>query len=137
MADRQPPQTAPRSHQVFKAATAAGAGASLLVLSGLTLAGTVITLTIATPVLVICSPVLVPAAITVFLILAGFLASGGLGIAALSVLTWIYRYVAGKHPPGSEQLDRARMTLASKVRDVKEQYGPQQQRGRGEGAQAS
>uniref|UniRef100_A0A803R9H4 Oleosin n=1 Tax=Cannabis sativa TaxID=3483 RepID=A0A803R9H4_CANSA len=69
------PQTQPRSHQVVKAATAVTAGGSLLILSGLVLAATVIALTIATPLFVIFSPVLVPALITVGLIITGFLAS--------------------------------------------------------------
>ncbi|KAA8533908.1 hypothetical protein F0562_031425 [Nyssa sinensis] len=118
----------PESHKVVKAATAVTAGGSLLVLSGLTLAGTVIALTIATPLLVIFSPVLVPAAITVFLLLSGFLASGGFGVAALTVLSWIYRYVTGRQPPGANQLDQARMKLASKAREMKdkaEQFGQQ------------
>ncbi|KAK4385181.1 Oleosin [Sesamum angolense] len=68
-------QLQPRAQRVVKAATAVTAGGSLLVLSGLTLAGTVIALTIATPLLVIFSPVLVPAVITIFLLGAGFLAS--------------------------------------------------------------
>ncbi|XAR66093.1 hypothetical protein NMG60_11012173 [Bertholletia excelsa] len=121
-----------RSHQVVKAATAVTAGGSLLVLSGLTLAGTVIALALASPLLVIFSPVLVPAAITVCLLVTGFLASGGFGVAALSVLSWIYRYVTGKHPPGSEQLDQARMKLATKAREMKEkaeQFGQQHLQG--------
>ncbi|OWM75721.1 oleosin 1-like [Punica granatum] len=121
-------QHQPRSHQVVKAATAVTAGGSLLVLSGLTLAGTVIALTIATPLLVIFSPVLVPAVITVALLTMGFLASGGFGVAALTVLSWIYRYVTGKHPPGADQIDHARMKLASKAREMKdraEQFGQQ------------
>ncbi|CAI0383953.1 unnamed protein product [Linum tenue] len=84
-------QQQPRSYQVVKAATAATAGGSMLVLSGLILAATVIMLTIATPLLVIFSPVLVPALITVGLLITGFLASGGFGIAAITVLSWIYR----------------------------------------------
>lgn len=83
----------PRSHQVAKAVTAVTAGGSLLVLSGLMLATTVIGLTIATPLLVIFSPVLVPAVLTVVGLAAGFLSSGGFGVAAVSVLAWIYRYV--------------------------------------------
>lgn len=121
-------QLQPRSHQVVKAATAVTAGGSLLVLSGLTLAGTVIALTVATPLLVIFSPVLVPAVITVALLTMGFLASGGFGVAAVTVLSWIYRYVTGKHPPGAEQIDHARMKLASKAREMKdraEQFGQQ------------
>ncbi|KAG8390226.1 hypothetical protein BUALT_Bualt01G0061800 [Buddleja alternifolia] len=109
----------PRSHQVVKAATAATAGGSLLVLSGLTLAGTVIALTIATPLLVIFSPVLVPAVITTFVLGSGFLASGGFSVAAISVLSWIYRYVTGKHPIGADQLDTAKDKLAVKAREMK------------------
>lgn len=105
---------------MVKAATAITAGGSLLVLSALTLAGTVIALTIATPLLVIFSPVLVPAAITVVLLISGFLASGGFGVAAVSVLAWIYRYVTGRHPPGADQLDQARMKLAGKTREARE-----------------
>ncbi|KAJ4837501.1 hypothetical protein Tsubulata_009940 [Turnera subulata] len=125
---QQPGTQAPRSHQVVKAATAATAGGSLLVLSGLTLAGTVILLTIATPLLVIFSPVLVPAVITVALIIMGFLSSGGFGVAAITVLTWIYRYVSGRRPPMADQLDQARQKLAGKAREMKdraEQYGQQ------------
>lgn len=114
------PQQQPLSHQMVKAATAVTAGGSLLVLSGLTLAGTVIALTLATPLLVIFSPVLVPAAITTFMVATGLLASGGFGMAALSVLTWIYRYVTGKHPMGADQLDRARGTLATKAAEMKD-----------------
>ncbi|KAJ4954942.1 hypothetical protein NE237_011725 [Protea cynaroides] len=133
-------QQQPHSYQLVKAVTAITAGGSLLVLSGLLLAATVIGLTLATPVLVIFSPVLVPAAITVFLILAGFLTSGGLGVAALSVLTWIYKYVTGKNPPGADTLDEASYRLARKARDVRdraEQFGQENVRGTGGTAQAS
>ncbi|KAF2315840.1 hypothetical protein P3X46_023630 [Hevea brasiliensis] len=119
-------QLPPRSHQVVKAATAATAGGSLLLLSGLILVGTVIALTVATPLLVICSPVLVPAVIAVGLIITGFLTSGGFGVAAISILSWIYRYVTGKKPPGAESLDQARMKLTGKAREIKdraEQFG--------------
>lgn len=107
-------------HQLAKGVTAVATGGSLLVLSGLTMAGTVILLTIATPLLVIFSPVLVPAAIAVALIGSGFLASGGLGVAALSVLAWMYKYLAGKHPVGADQIDQARARIAAKARDIKE-----------------
>ncbi|XP_062165507.1 oleosin Cor a 13 [Alnus glutinosa] len=125
---QDPGHMQPRSHQVVKAATAATAGGSLLVLSGLILACTVVALTVATPLFVIFSPVLVPAVITVSLIIMGFLTSGGFGVAAVTVLSWIYRYVTGRHPPGADQLDHARMKLASKAREMKdraEQFGQQ------------
>ncbi|XP_044478935.1 oleosin 1-like [Mangifera indica] len=118
----------PRSHLVVKTATAVTAGGSFLLLSGLTLVGTVIALAIATPLFVIFSPVLVPAVITVGLLTMGFLASGGFGVAAITVLSWIYRYVTGKHPPGTDQLDYARNKLTAKAREMKDkvdQYGQQ------------
>lgn len=86
--DRDHPKT---GAQMVKVATGVAAGGSLLVLSGLTLAGTVIALAVATPLLIIFSPVLVPAVITVVLIITGFLASGGFGIAAITAFSWLYR----------------------------------------------
>ncbi|KAF9613932.1 hypothetical protein IFM89_013179 [Coptis chinensis] len=132
MADQQKPATqklsdsAPSSRQTVKFLTAATLGTIALVLSGLTLTGTVIALVMATPILVLFSPILVPAGIVLFLTVTGFLFSGGFGVAALSALTWIYNYVSGKHPAGSDQLDYARMRLANKAREVKDrakEYG--------------
>uniref|UniRef100_A0ACD5V5F2 Uncharacterized protein n=1 Tax=Avena sativa TaxID=4498 RepID=A0ACD5V5F2_AVESA len=113
-------QKQPAMMCALKAAAAATAGGSMLVLSGLILAGTVVALTVATPVLVIFSPVIVPACITLALMAAGFVTSGGLGIAALSVFSWMYKYLTGKHPPGADQLDHAKARLASKARDIKD-----------------
>ncbi|EOA15116.1 hypothetical protein CARUB_v10028491mg [Capsella rubella] len=111
-------QAHPKATQMVKAATAVTAGGSLLVLSGLTLAGTVIALTVATPLLVIFSPVLVPAVITVTLIITGFLASGGFGIAAITAFSWLYRHMTGS---GSEKIENARMKMGSRAQDTK--YG--------------
>ncbi|KAL5728946.1 hypothetical protein ACHQM5_001965 [Ranunculus cassubicifolius] len=119
-------ESAPTTRRTVKFLTAAILGTIMLVMSGLTLTGTVIALVMATPILVIFSPVLVPAGIVLFLAVSGFFISGGFGVAALSALTWIYNYVAGNHPAGSDQLDYARMRLANKARDVKErakEYG--------------
>lgn len=91
MISRDSTESHPKARQMVKAATAVTAGGSLLVLSGLTLAGTVIALTVATPLLLLFSPVLVPAVITVTLIITGFLASGGFGIAAITAFSWLYR----------------------------------------------
>ncbi|CAL9091036.1 unnamed protein product [Musa textilis] len=112
---------------VVKAVLAAVAGMSLLVLSGLTLAWTVIALAVATPLLMIFSPVLVPAAIVLLLLATGFLASGGLGVAALVVLWWMYKDLTGKQPPGVELLEQVRQRLVSKARDIRESVQQQQQ----------
>lgn len=117
---RQPRQVDSLPYQAVKAATAFAISGNLLVLSGLTLTGTVIGLVLATPLLVIFSPVLVPAAIVIFLLGTGLVSSGGFGAAAVSVLSWAQQYVTGKHPPGADKLDHAQMAFASKVRDMKE-----------------
>ncbi|KAE8694511.1 Oleosin 1 [Hibiscus syriacus] len=118
MAENHLHTTQPMTHQMVKAVTAATAGGSFLVLSSLTLAGTVIALAIATPLFVIFSPVLVPALLTTALIVTGFVTSGGFGVAAVTVLSWIYRYVTGRHPPAADQLDSAGMRLAIKAREM-------------------
>ncbi|CAL0321200.1 unnamed protein product [Lupinus luteus] len=105
-----------------KVATAVTAGSSLLILSALLLAGTIIGLAIVTPLFVIFSPVLVPAVITVALLSLGFLASGSFGVAAMTVLTCLYQYVAGEHPLGSDQFGTARHKLMNKAREIKD-YG--------------
>ncbi|XP_027356575.1 oleosin 16 kDa-like [Abrus precatorius] len=110
----------PSSRQTVKFITAATIGVTLLLLSGLILTGTVIGLIIATPLLVLFSPILVPAAIVLFLAASGFLFSGGCGVAAIAALSWIYNYVSGNHPAGSDTLDYARGIIADKARDVKE-----------------
>ncbi|KAL1531189.1 hypothetical protein AAHA92_33897 [Salvia divinorum] len=123
MAQIQPrydPHRQQLSHQVAKTTTAVTLGGSLMVLSGLTLAATVIGLVLATPLLVIFSPVLVPATITVFLILAGFMTSGGFGAVASFVFYWMYRYATGKHPIGADKIDRARDKIAHATHDAKE-----------------
>ncbi|XP_009361547.2 oleosin Ara h 15.0101 [Pyrus x bretschneideri] len=86
--------------QTGKFLTAGAAGITLLMLSGLTFTGTVMTLIMATPVLVLFSPVLVPAAIVQFLTAAGLVFSGGCGMAAIPAFSWMYKnvssYVAAK-----------------------------------------
>ncbi|XVF48611.1 hypothetical protein PTKIN_Ptkin03bG0204000 [Pterospermum kingtungense] len=119
-------ESAPSSREAAKFLTATTLGAALLLLSGLTLTGTVIAVIIATPLMVIFSPILVPAAIATFLAITGFLFSGGCGVAAITVLTWMYNYVQGKHPLGADQLDYARDMLSSTARNMSEkakEYG--------------
>lgn len=84
------------SHRVARTATAVTLSGSLLVLCGLTLAATVVFLVVATPLLLMFSPLLVPAMISIFLILLGFFVSGGFGATATFVFYWMYRYATRK-----------------------------------------
>lgn len=97
-----------------------------MLLSTLTLTGTVIGLIVATPVLVLFSPILVPAGFILLMAASGFVFSGSCGVAAVAALTWIYNYVTGEHPEGSGKLDYAGSVIADKARDMKErakEYG--------------
>lgn len=119
-------ESLPSSRQTVKFLTASTIGTALFVLSGLTLAGTVIALVIVTPLLVLFSPLLVPAGAVIFVVTAGFFFSGGCGLAAVMSLLWMYNYVTGKHPPGADKLDYARGMLAEKAKDMKQkvkEYG--------------
>ncbi|XP_017237916.1 oleosin L-like [Daucus carota subsp. sativus] len=115
-----------QSHKVVKATTALTLTGSLLVLSALTLSATIIGLVLATPVFVIFSPVLVPAAITIFLLAAGVFTAGGLGITATFVFSWMYKYVNGQHPIGADLLDSIKskfVATAAAIREKSAQLG--------------
>ncbi|CAH9086567.1 unnamed protein product [Cuscuta europaea] len=108
------------SYQVAKTATAATVGGSLMLLSGLTLVATIVGLVIATPLLVIFSPVLLPALLAALLILTGFLASGAFGATSSFIFYWSYRYITGKHPIGADKIDYAKDKLANAAYGIKE-----------------
>ncbi|KAL8217533.1 hypothetical protein R6Q57_020906 [Mikania cordata] len=64
-------------------------GGVFFLLSGLILTGTLIGLTIATPLFVIFSPIIVPAMLIIALAVTGFLTSRAFGITAISSLGYI------------------------------------------------
>ncbi|KAA8542264.1 hypothetical protein F0562_023600 [Nyssa sinensis] len=90
------PEKGPSTSKVIAVVTLLPVGGVLLFLSGLILTGTLIGLALTTPLFVICSPVLVPAALVMCLAVAGFLTSGAFGITALSSLSWIINYMPDK-----------------------------------------
>ncbi|XP_077244254.1 oleosin H2-like [Tasmannia lanceolata] len=103
------PEKGPTASQVIAVITLFPLGGILLTLSGLTLTGTVIGTALATPVFILFSPVLVPAAIVLTLAVAGFLMSGALGITALSSLSWMVNYLRGVRGP--EQLEHGKRRM--------------------------
>ncbi|KAG1342850.1 Oleosin isoform 300a [Cocos nucifera] len=93
------PQKGPSASQVLAVVTLLPIGGILLALSGIILTGTVIGLAVVTPLFVIFSPVLVPAALAIGLAVMGFLASGAFGLTALMSLSWVVSYVKGRRGP--------------------------------------
>ncbi|KAJ7560617.1 hypothetical protein O6H91_04G137000 [Diphasiastrum complanatum] len=101
-------------------------GTVLLVGGGLAIGGTIITLLLASPLLLLFSPILVPVGIVLFLGTSGLVAAGTTLLAFLSGIVWLYRYFRGRQPPGSVQLDSARhrvMETASKMQERAREYG--------------
>ncbi|KAK2989731.1 hypothetical protein RJ640_030224 [Escallonia rubra] len=104
----------PSTSKVLAVVTLLPIGGVLLVLAALTFTGTLIGLALATPVFVLFSPVLVPAALTLGLAVTGFLTSGAFGITALSSLSWIVNFARRAMGDGivTEPIDYTRRRAA-------------------------
>lgn len=100
------PQNRPSTSQVVAVVTLFPVGGILLCLAGLTLSGTLIGLTVAVPLFVIFSPILVPAVLAIALAVTGFITSGAFGITALSSISWIINYFRRMKGSWAEQLDQ-------------------------------
>lgn len=108
----------PTTSQIIAVVTLLPLSGTLLFLAGITLTGTLIGLAVTTPVFVICSPVLVPAALVIGLAVVGFLASGAFGITALSSLSWMANYLRemrGKLPQQMEQAKKRMQETAGQM----------------------
>ncbi|GFZ12012.1 hypothetical protein Acr_23g0003970 [Actinidia rufa] len=113
----QPRAAGPTKTQILAVVTGLPVGGGLLLLAGITLAGTLLSLAVTTPLFVIFSPILVPAGLTVALAVAGFLTSGAFGITALSSLSWIINnYVRRTRLP--DHLEQAKRTAALKAKEM-------------------
>ncbi|XP_073119835.1 oleosin H1-like [Henckelia pumila] len=87
--------------QILAVITLLPVSGTLLCLAGLTLLGSLIGLAVATPLLVIFSPILVPAVILIGGATTAFLTSGAFGLTGLSSLSWVlnsFRQATGKEP---------------------------------------
>ncbi|KAK1644694.1 hypothetical protein QYE76_062499 [Lolium multiflorum] len=106
------PEKGPSASQALTVATLFPLGGFLLVLSGLLLAGTVVGLALATPVFLLFSPVLVPAALTIGLAVTGFLTSGALGLGGLSSLTVLANTARQAFQKTPDYVEEARRRMA-------------------------
>ncbi|MCO5589268.1 hypothetical protein L7F22_043234 [Adiantum nelumboides] len=100
-------QHKPTSSQVVGFLTLLTTASILLFLGGLAVAATVTTLVILTPLFIFFSPILVPAGFLLVLAFAATLTAGGFAIAAGSAIFWLYKYIKGRHPPGSDHVEYA------------------------------
>ena len=90
---KHPKHSKPTLRGFLTAVLATHAAVFLLVLAGLSLSGTAVAFIATMPLFVVFSPVLVPAGITTGLLAMGLAASGGSGLTALSIISWLYKYL--------------------------------------------
>lgn len=102
----------PTASQALTVATLFPLGGLLLVLSGLALAGTVVGLAVATPVFLLFSPVLVPAALLIGMAVTGFLTSGALGLGGLSSLSFLANTARQAFQRTPDYVEEARRRMA-------------------------
>lgn len=116
------PDKGPSGSQALAVATLLPVGGGLLALSSLILVASLIGLAVLTPVFLLFSPVLVPAALLTALAVAGFLGSGALGLAGLSSLGFLLRkasaLVQNAAPEQVEQVRRRMGEVGQKAKDA-------------------
>lgn len=112
-------------------------GGTLLALSGLTLVGSMIGLAVTTPIFIICSPVLVPAAIAIGLAIIAFLSSGALGLTGLASLSWVINYLRQATRSLPQEMDQAKRRVqdmasfvGQKTKEVGQEIQTRAQEGR-------
>ncbi|GAU47281.1 hypothetical protein TSUD_94700 [Trifolium subterraneum] len=100
-------------------------GSIFLLLTGFSIASTLISLIFFSPLIILSSPIWVPVGTFFFLLAAGFLSVCGFGVVSVAASSWLYRYFRGLHPPGSNQVDYARSRIydtATHVKDYAREY---------------
>ncbi|KAL9231425.1 hypothetical protein vseg_006657 [Gypsophila vaccaria] len=107
--------TGPTAAQLMALVTLVPLSGILFVLAGLALTGSVIGLALATPVFILFSPVIVPAALLIVMAVTGFLSSGAFGLTGLSAMSRVAGYLrlVGQRMP--EELDYAKRRMADAV----------------------
>ncbi|CAA0820183.1 Cysteine-rich receptor-like protein kinase 42 [Striga hermonthica] len=119
------PQKGPSTGQILAVVALLPVTGTLLALAGLTLAGSLVGLAVATPLFVIFSPVLVPAAILAAGAVAAFMTSGAFGLTGLSSLSWVvnsFRQATGKEPLdyAKQRLQEGTVYVGEKTKQVGE-----------------
>ncbi|KAL9454791.1 hypothetical protein AB3S75_010235 [Citrus x aurantiifolia] len=98
-------------------------GGTFLALAGVTLTGTIIGLCVTTPLFIIFSPVIVPAAIVLALAVTGFLTSGAFGLTALSSLSWVLSILRQKTGSVADQAKKRVAGMADYVGQKTKEVG--------------
>ncbi|MCO5600635.1 hypothetical protein L7F22_054750 [Adiantum nelumboides] len=104
-------------------ATVAGIVVSLLALGGLAVAAVAIIATLAAPLLLFLSPILVPAGTLIVVTTLGILGAAGVALTCLVVFAWIYGYIKGRPVTGGREIESIQRSIAETVGVAKERAG--------------
>ncbi|CAH8387488.1 unnamed protein product [Eruca vesicaria subsp. sativa] len=96
---RRDKERRPTFKNILTSILATQAAIFLLLLAGVSLAGTAVAFIATMPLFVVFSPILVPAGIASGLMATGLAAAGGSGAMAVTVILWLYKRATGKEPP--------------------------------------
>ncbi|KAL6006878.1 hypothetical protein ACLOJK_032374 [Asimina triloba] len=110
----------PNSAQAMGFLTLVTSGGILLLLTGLALAVPALAFVFFTPLIILLSPVWVPAGAVLFVAIAGLLSMCVFGVVGLAGASWTYKYARGWHPPGSDRVDYARSRIADTASHMKD-----------------
>ncbi|KAL1371670.1 oleosin H2 [Arachis duranensis] len=110
------------SSHILALATLLPFGASLLFLAGVTLLATLIGVALATPLFIIFSPILIPAALVIAFSVSGFLTSGAFGVTSVSSFAWMASYLRRSRLQESllHAKDRAQQIMSNMAQRAKE-----------------
>ncbi|XP_021801755.1 oleosin 18.2 kDa-like [Prunus avium] len=128
------PQNGPSAKHIVAMLALVPIGGTLLFLAGLTLAGTILGLAVSTPLFVIFSPILVPAALVIGLSVVGILTSGAFGITALSSFSWLAHFLSRSRLPEQigKKVQETTGYLGLKVQEMADYLGQKMQESGGQ-----
>ncbi|GLJ34518.1 hypothetical protein SUGI_0694160 [Cryptomeria japonica] len=112
----------PKTDQILSPAALVISGTIILLMTGFT----AIVVVVLVPVLILLSPLLIPIGALLFVTVAGLFSVGFLGLVAFFGVSWLYNYVNGRKPLGSDQVDYACKRVvdtASHVKGYAWEYG--------------
>ncbi|EFJ20479.1 hypothetical protein SELMODRAFT_18324, partial [Selaginella moellendorffii] len=109
-------QKSPESSRVLRIGGVLAGIVTVMVAGTTAVGGTMVALLVASPLLILFSPVLVPLAIAAAVVL-GCLVSF---LAVVAMVAWLYKYVKGRRPVGANQVDAAKNRIVDTASQVTE-----------------
>lgn len=95
-------------------------GLAVAMVGGVTFTGGALFLALVTPIMLFLSPILLTAGGILLFGTVGVAIAAGIGLAAVSAVVWLYRYLKGEEPVYYDRVDAARSRIAGTATEVKD-----------------